>query len=192
MLKLPNTLPLFGSMKILHTLIGMGSAALAAAVPYPGKAVPFPTRDKEVLKFKKYKQIFWKLKLQPHIDSQHLPLVAQTKSYQRWFSEPTTSMNRPHPKCSEVTLYSWQDVKLQLLTDWLTTSTAPYSRSAATRCWESRNWHLSCTNSKAFSPSDVQSATIQPQSRVLNGKPSWSEQTSTDKFMWHTCSQDRI
>ena len=25
-------------MNILHTLIGMGSAALAAAVPYPGKA----------------------------------------------------------------------------------------------------------------------------------------------------------
>ena len=25
-------------MKTLHTLVGMGSAALAAAVPYPGKA----------------------------------------------------------------------------------------------------------------------------------------------------------
>ena len=30
--------PLFGHTKIQHTLIGMGSAALAAAVPYPGKA----------------------------------------------------------------------------------------------------------------------------------------------------------
>ena len=28
--------PLFGHTEILHTLIGMGSAALAAAVPYPG------------------------------------------------------------------------------------------------------------------------------------------------------------
>ena len=31
-------IPLFGVTKILHTLIGMGSAVLAAAVPYPGKA----------------------------------------------------------------------------------------------------------------------------------------------------------
>ena len=31
-------IPLFGDTKILHTLIGMGSAALAAAVLYPGKA----------------------------------------------------------------------------------------------------------------------------------------------------------
>ena len=30
-------IPLFGHMKILHTLIGMGSAALAAVVPYPSK-----------------------------------------------------------------------------------------------------------------------------------------------------------
>ena len=39
--------PLFGHTKmlhslILHTLIGMGSTALAAAVPYPGKATTFP------------------------------------------------------------------------------------------------------------------------------------------------------
>ena len=34
-----NTLkPSSGHSKILHTLIGKGSAALAAAVPYPGKA----------------------------------------------------------------------------------------------------------------------------------------------------------
>ena len=30
--------PVSGHTKVLHTLIGMGSAALAAAVPYPGKA----------------------------------------------------------------------------------------------------------------------------------------------------------
>ena len=29
--------PLFGHMEILHTPTGMGSAALVAAVPYPGK-----------------------------------------------------------------------------------------------------------------------------------------------------------
>ena len=34
----------------------MGSAALAAAVPYPGKAFEFPARDKEVLKKKKRKK----------------------------------------------------------------------------------------------------------------------------------------
>ena len=31
-------IPVFEHTKILHTLIGVGSAALAAAVPYPGKA----------------------------------------------------------------------------------------------------------------------------------------------------------
>ena len=41
-LKIPNTglvaaTPLFGHRKIPHTLIGMGSAALGAAVLYPGK-----------------------------------------------------------------------------------------------------------------------------------------------------------
>ena len=32
-----EAIPLFGHMEILHTLIRMGSAAVAAAVPYPGK-----------------------------------------------------------------------------------------------------------------------------------------------------------
>ena len=32
-----EAIPLFGHTKILHTLVGMGSAALAAAAPYPGK-----------------------------------------------------------------------------------------------------------------------------------------------------------
>ena len=39
-LKIPNTgshIPVFGYAKILHTLVGMGSAALAAAVLYPAK-----------------------------------------------------------------------------------------------------------------------------------------------------------
>ena len=31
------TVPLFGHTNFLRTLIGMGSAALTAAVPYPGK-----------------------------------------------------------------------------------------------------------------------------------------------------------
>ena len=32
-------MPLFGHTKIPHTLIGMGSTALVAAVPYPGKVI---------------------------------------------------------------------------------------------------------------------------------------------------------
>ena len=39
--KMPNTgshIASFGHMKILYTLVAMGSAALAAAVFYPGKA----------------------------------------------------------------------------------------------------------------------------------------------------------
>ena len=39
-------IPLFGHTEILHTPIGMGSAALAAAVPY--HATRIPGRDKEV------------------------------------------------------------------------------------------------------------------------------------------------
>ena len=34
-------------MKTLHTLTGMGSTALAAAVPYSGKATEFSTRDND-------------------------------------------------------------------------------------------------------------------------------------------------
>ena len=40
-LEIPNTgshIPLFGHMKILQTLIQIGSAALETAVPHPGKA----------------------------------------------------------------------------------------------------------------------------------------------------------
>ena len=40
----------FGHKEILHTLIGMGSAALAAAVPYPGDP-NFLERDNEVIEF---------------------------------------------------------------------------------------------------------------------------------------------
>ena len=40
--------PLSGHTEILHTLIGMGSAALAAAVPYQVRPPEFPARDKEV------------------------------------------------------------------------------------------------------------------------------------------------
>ena len=41
-LKIPDTgidVPLSGHTEILHTPIGMSSTALAAAVPYPGKAI---------------------------------------------------------------------------------------------------------------------------------------------------------
>ena len=47
--------PLFCHTKTLHTLVGMGSAALAAAVPYPGKATKI-SLNKEILKKKKYKK----------------------------------------------------------------------------------------------------------------------------------------
>ena len=51
-LKISNTgshIPLFGHMKILHTLVGMGSAALAAAVASPRQGDPnFPPGINEV------------------------------------------------------------------------------------------------------------------------------------------------
>ena len=37
--------PLFWHTKILHTLIGMGSAALAAAFPYPGKVIRISLKE---------------------------------------------------------------------------------------------------------------------------------------------------
>ena len=43
-------IPLFGVTKMLHTLTGMGSVVLAAAVPYPGKVTWIFVWDKEVLK----------------------------------------------------------------------------------------------------------------------------------------------
>ena len=49
-LKIPNmaAIPLFGHMDILHTLVGVGGAALAAAVPCPGKAIEIsPQGSKE-------------------------------------------------------------------------------------------------------------------------------------------------
>ena len=51
-LKIPDTgsHTLFAHTEILHTLIGMGSAALAAAAPFPGKATQFPESDNEILK----------------------------------------------------------------------------------------------------------------------------------------------
>ena len=42
-------IPLFGHTKILHTLIGMSSTALAAAVPYSGKGTRFSLSNNEVL-----------------------------------------------------------------------------------------------------------------------------------------------
>ena len=45
-------IPLFGHIQILHTLIGMGSAVLVAAVPYPGKAIPIVNDNKKSTKIK--------------------------------------------------------------------------------------------------------------------------------------------
>ena len=46
-------IPLFGHTKVLHTPVGTGSAALAAAVPYPGKAtrISRTVKEKEVVVF---------------------------------------------------------------------------------------------------------------------------------------------
>ena len=43
-------MPSFEHLKTLHTLIGMGSAVLAAAVPYPRKVTQISCKDREVLK----------------------------------------------------------------------------------------------------------------------------------------------
>ena len=60
-------MPLFRHTKILHTLTGMGSAALATAVPYQVRRPEFPTRNKEVLKKKKKdKQTNKKSSPRPH------------------------------------------------------------------------------------------------------------------------------
>ena len=54
-LKIPNTgshIPLLVYTKILHTLIGVGSAGLAAAVPYPCKAIRISRKGKSSTKKK--------------------------------------------------------------------------------------------------------------------------------------------
>ena len=55
-LEIPNTgshRPLFGHTKILHTPIGMGSAALAAALLYHGKATRISRKGQSTKKKKK-------------------------------------------------------------------------------------------------------------------------------------------
>ena len=49
-----SAIPLFGHMKILHTLTGMGSAALVAAVPCPGKATRISCMEQGSNNFKKW------------------------------------------------------------------------------------------------------------------------------------------
>ena len=58
----------------------------------------------------------------------------------------------------------------------LTQSTACSSRSSVTRSDNQGHW--SWRQSTAFRPSPVQSATIQPQSRVLNGQPPYTSTIS--------------
>ena len=63
-LEIPNTgshMPLFGHTKILHTPIGMGSAALAAALLYHGKATRISRKGQSTKKKqekKKKKKIY--------------------------------------------------------------------------------------------------------------------------------------
>ena len=52
--------PLFEHAKILHTLMGLGSAALADAVPYPGEATrTFRKRRLSTRKTKKQKTLLY-------------------------------------------------------------------------------------------------------------------------------------
>ena len=57
-LKIPTRagIPLFGHTKILHTLIGMGSTALAAAVSHQGKATRIFRKGPGSIKKKKKKK----------------------------------------------------------------------------------------------------------------------------------------
>ena len=51
-----TAVPLFGHMKMLHTVVGMGSAALVVAVPYPAKVTHiFPIMDKAAFFFFSFK-----------------------------------------------------------------------------------------------------------------------------------------
>ena len=47
---------MFGHRKILHTLIGMGSAAPAAAVPYPGKVTRISSKGLKKIKINKKRE----------------------------------------------------------------------------------------------------------------------------------------
>ena len=56
--------------EILHTLTGMGSAALVAAVQYPGKMTQIPASDNEVLKSKQTVKV--KTQVNAHADFTHI------------------------------------------------------------------------------------------------------------------------
>ena len=65
---------LFGHTEILHTLIGMGNTALAAAVPYPGKASWISCMGQGSIKKQKTKQKTWL-----HSDYYLYQLLLQTR-----------------------------------------------------------------------------------------------------------------
>ena len=65
---------LFGHTKILHALIRMGNAALAAAVPF--KATQFPARGKEIYIWdKEYIYIIYNRPQMRHKPSKNRPSV---------------------------------------------------------------------------------------------------------------------
>ena len=95
-IKMSRTLkiPLLGHLNILHTLIGMGSAALAAAVPYPAKMTQIPHKGqwshKNEEEKKAYRYFFCTLlvvfKLHTHT---HTCAHAHTHAYTHFHSPPT-------------------------------------------------------------------------------------------------------
>lgn len=79
-----------------------------------------------------------------------------------------------------MSLHGHQNNKVSVTREHLrkrTTSTASRSRSGGALCWRKAP-HVSCSSMTLLSPSAVQSETIQPQSRVLNGKPPYGDKTS--------------
>ena len=100
-------IPLSGHRKILHTLIGMGSAALAAAVPYQVMRPEFPAKDKEVLKTNHNTNYITRedISLLPPPPSTH------THTHTQYFSPsyihtPQLSSTR-HPHISVNKMYGW-------------------------------------------------------------------------------------
>ena len=107
--------PLFGHMKILHAMIGMGSAALVAAVLYPGKAtwtsrMGQRSTKKKLLKNHTLCTCSWVQ--HTHLahavrNNHHFKALATVSSSRRWSQaccrmltpQPTPTTLQPHIAC---------------------------------------------------------------------------------------------
>ena len=138
-------MPLFGHTKILHTLIGMGSTVLVAAVPYPGKAIWISHKGQWItIKIWKHAHIHTR-QYAPFLIL-HISLYAEDATTKSDDSaelqenractdqslQPTTTLQRANQQTEYVLLNASQSGSLSGTTYWYQPSTSPVLLSAFT------------------------------------------------------------